>query len=78
VAVVSGDNVIFAKGYGVSNVETGTPVTPDMLFRIGSLTKMITAAVLVSLAEEGKLSYLLQKPPKGLWHHTSSAIAAST
>jgi CubicO group peptidase (beta-lactamase class C family) len=56
VAVVSGDNLIFAKGYGVSNVETGTPVTPDMLFRIGSLTKMITAAVLVSLAEEGKLS----------------------
>ena len=56
VAIVSGDNVIFVKGFGVSNVETGAPVTPDMLFRIGSLTKMFTAAVLVSLAEEGKLS----------------------
>jgi CubicO group peptidase (beta-lactamase class C family) len=56
VAIVSGDNVIFAKGFGISNVETGTPVTADMLFRIGSLTKMITATVLVSLAEEGKLS----------------------
>jgi CubicO group peptidase (beta-lactamase class C family) len=55
VAVVSGDRVIFAKGFGVSNIETGAPVAPDMLFRIGSTTKMYTTAALVALAEEGKL-----------------------
>lgn len=56
VAIVSGDRVVFSKGFGVSSVETGAPVTPDMLFRVGSLTKMLTAAVLVSLAEEGKIA----------------------
>jgi CubicO group peptidase (beta-lactamase class C family) len=55
VGIVIGDRLVFAKGFGVSNVETGAPVTPDMLFRLGSTTKMFTAAALVSLAEEGKL-----------------------
>jgi CubicO group peptidase (beta-lactamase class C family) len=55
VGVVSGDRLVFAKGFGVSNVETGAPVTPDMLFRLGSTTKMFTAAALVTLAEEGKI-----------------------
>src|SRR5690242_15517599 len=60
IAVVSGDRIIYAKGIGVSDVETGTPVAPDMLFRNGSITKMFTAALLVSLAEEKKIS--LNKP----------------
>jgi len=55
VAVVSGDKIVFARGFGVSNVETGDPVTPDTLFRIGSTTKMYTAATLVMLAGDGKL-----------------------
>lgn len=55
IVIVSGDRVVFSKGFGVSNAETGTPVTPDMLFRLGSTTKMFTAAALVSLSEEGKL-----------------------
>ena len=56
VAMVRGAQIIYAKGFGISNVETGTPVTPDMVFRVGSVTKMLTAAVLVSLAEEGKIA----------------------
>jgi len=55
VAMVRGDQVVYARGFGVADVETGAPVTPDMLFRIGSVTKMLTAAVLVSLSEEGKI-----------------------
>jgi len=55
IAVVLGGKVVFAKGFGVANIETGTPMTPDMLCRIGSTTKMLTASVLVSLAEEGKV-----------------------
>jgi CubicO group peptidase (beta-lactamase class C family) len=56
VAVVSGDSIVFTKGFGIANVETRARVTPDMLFRTGSIAKMLTATVLVSLSEEGKLS----------------------
>src|SRR2546428_10279458 len=35
VAVVSGDRIVYVKGFGLSNVETGTPVEPEMLFRTG-------------------------------------------
>jgi CubicO group peptidase (beta-lactamase class C family) len=56
IAIVSGDRIVFTKGFGVSSIETRLPVTSDMLFRNGSVGKMLTAAVLVSLAEEGKLN----------------------
>ncbi|MBD0369668.1 MAG: serine hydrolase [Pyrinomonadaceae bacterium] len=39
ISIVQGDRVIYAKGFGVANVETGAPVTIDMLFRLGSTTK---------------------------------------
>lgn len=55
VAVVKGDRVVFAKGFGVASVETNAAVTTGTLFRVGSITKMLTAAALLSLAEEGKL-----------------------
>jgi CubicO group peptidase (beta-lactamase class C family) len=51
--IVRGNEVIFAKGFGVANVETGEPVTPDHLFRLGSTTKLFTALALVTLAERG-------------------------
>lgn len=54
VAIVSGDRVIYSKGFGISNIETGARMTPEMLFRIGSTTKMFTATALVTLSEEGK------------------------
>ncbi|MBD0326504.1 MAG: beta-lactamase family protein, partial [Pyrinomonadaceae bacterium] len=55
IAIVSNDCVIFAQGFGTSNVETNAPVTPDMLFRLGSTTKMFTGAALVTLSATGKL-----------------------
>ncbi|MBC7909504.1 MAG: beta-lactamase family protein, partial [Pyrinomonadaceae bacterium] len=55
VAIVSGDRVIYAKGFGLANVETGAQVSPDMLFRLGSTTKMFTGAALVTLAAQGKI-----------------------
>lgn len=55
VAVVRGDRVVYARGFGVASVETGQPVTADSLFRLGSTTKMFTAAALVRLSEQGKL-----------------------
>ena len=55
IAVVLGDRVIYTKAFGVANVETNEPVRPEMLFRLGSTTKMFTAAALVTLAEQGKV-----------------------
>ena len=48
VAVVRGDRVIYAQGFGVASAETKAVVTPDTLFQIGSATKMLTAAALMS------------------------------
>lgn len=56
VAVVLDGRVVYARGFGVANVETGEAMRPEMLFRLGSTTKMITAATVVLLAEQGKLS----------------------
>ncbi len=55
IAVVRGDRVIYSRGFGVASAETGEPVRPEMLFRLGSTTKMFTAAALATLAEHGKL-----------------------
>ena len=60
VAIVQGDRIAHLKGYGLANVETGEKITPDTLFRIGSTTKIFTAAAVLSLVEEGKLD--LSKP----------------
>lgn len=47
---------IFEKGYGFANVESQIPVNPrKTLFRIGSVSKPVTAALLGKLYEEGKL-----------------------
>jgi len=59
-AVIMGDRVVYTRGFGVASVETGEPVRPEMLFRLGSTTKMITAAAVVALAERGRLG--LQEP----------------
>jgi CubicO group peptidase (beta-lactamase class C family) len=48
VAVVRGDRVIYAQGFGAASAETKAAVTPDTLFQIGSATKMLTAAALLS------------------------------
>jgi len=56
IAIVHGDRVIYTRGFGVANVETGEAMRPEMLFRLGSTTKMFTAAAVVLLAEQGKLS----------------------
>ena len=71
IAIVRGDRVTFEKGFGTANIETGEPVRPEMLFRLGSTTKMLTASALVGLAVEGKLDlnapvgkYITGLPPK--------------
>jgi CubicO group peptidase (beta-lactamase class C family) len=55
IAIVVDGRIAFTRGFGVASIETGEPVSSNMLFRIGSTTKMFTAAGLVLLAEEGKV-----------------------
>jgi CubicO group peptidase (beta-lactamase class C family) len=51
--IVQGDQIVYAKGYGLANIETRQPVTPDLLFRLGSTTKMMTSLAALSLANRG-------------------------
>lgn len=55
VAVINGGQIAYAKGFGVASVEARTPVNPAMLFRLGAVTRMFTATLLVMLAEEGTI-----------------------
>ena len=55
VAIIKNDRVIFAKGFGAANIETNAPITPETLFQIGSVTKTFTAAMILGMAQEGKL-----------------------
>src|SRR5215211_1779421 len=55
VAVVRDGKLIYARGFGYADVENKTPVQPDALFRIASVSKPITSVAIMKLVEEGKL-----------------------
>ena len=55
VAVMRDGKLIYARGFGYADVENKTPVQPDALFRLASVSKPITAAAIMKLVEEGKL-----------------------
>jgi CubicO group peptidase (beta-lactamase class C family) len=51
-----GGAAVLSRGFGLANLETRTPMTPASICRIGSVTKQFTAAAILQLAAEGKLS----------------------
>jgi len=57
VAVVEGDKIIYAKGFGYSNYENKTPADANTLFAIGSSTKAFTSSILGLLRADDKLSF---------------------
>ncbi len=55
-AVVRDGHVVRATGYGVANVELGVPATAKTVYGLMSVTKQFTAAAILMLVDEGKLS----------------------
>lgn len=85
VGVDQGGATILARGYGMADLEQGTPNTGSTIFEAGSVSKQFTVAAVVLLAKEGKLSldddvrtYIPELPEyeapitiRHLIHHTS-------
>jgi len=57
VAVVEGDKLVYAKGFGYRDYENKIPADANTLFAIGSCTKAFTASILGQLRQEDKLSF---------------------
>ncbi|MDN4608083.1 serine hydrolase domain-containing protein [Sporosarcina highlanderae] len=55
VAVSENGKVIYQKGFGTRDLETGEPVTPETIFGIASITKSFTALAIMKLIEDGKV-----------------------
>src|SRR5690606_4551549 len=56
VLVARGDRVLYRDACGKASLELGVPLSPDHVFRIGSVTKQFAAAGLLKLVEDGRLS----------------------
>src|ERR1700719_2785708 len=77
--------IVYSKGYGLANLEENVAITPQSVFDIGSTSKQFTAASILLLEKQGKLSvsdnvrkYLPELPDYGkkitilqLLNHTS-------
>src|SRR6266404_5087794 len=57
IAVVFQDKTMYAKGFGVRDVNTKTPVTADTVFQLASLSKSIGSTVVAELVGEGKITW---------------------
>lgn len=55
IAVVKDGKIVREQGYGLANVEHSVPVSPSTVFQSGSIGKQFTAALVLLLAEDGKL-----------------------
>jgi D-alanyl-D-alanine carboxypeptidase len=89
VAVAHKGQILVSKAYGMADVELLVPATRDTVYRIGSLSKQMTAALVMRLAEAEKLSlddpitnFLPDYPVQGhtvtirhLLNHTSGIAA---
>lgn len=84
-AAAQDGKLVYSRGYGMANLDHGVPITPQTPFHVASVSKQFTAAAVVLLAQDGKLSldddvrkYLPEVPDFGtpitlaqMIHHTS-------
>jgi CubicO group peptidase (beta-lactamase class C family) len=64
IAVVKDGKLAYTKAYGLADIASHRPATTSMIYSIGSISKQFTAASILLLAEEGKLSL---DDPVGRW-----------
>jgi N-acyl-D-amino-acid deacylase len=55
-AVTKNGRLLYARGFGWADLQALTPVQPNALFRIASVSKPVTAVAILKLVQEGKLS----------------------
>ena len=53
--MAQGGTILPRKSYGMADLELGVPAKPDMVYRIGSMTKQFTAVAILQLVKEGKV-----------------------
>lgn len=84
-SVIQDGQIVYKRGYGMADLDHDIPITPETVFHVASISKQFTAAAIVLLAQEGKLSldddvrsYIPELPDFGvrmtirhLVHHTS-------
>ena len=56
VIVTRGGEIVYAAGRGLADVEAKAPITPATVFQLGSIAKQFTAAVVLQLVAEGRIS----------------------
>ena len=85
VGIFKRGEIVYAKGFGIANLENNAPIAPDTKFDIASISKQFTAAAIVVLNQRGKVSldddvrkFIPELPSYGrtitirhLIHHTS-------
>lgn len=85
VSVMKDGRIVYERGYGMADLDHNIPITPQTVFHVASMSKQFTAASILLLAQEGKLSldepvrkYVPEVPDFGtpvtlrqLIHHTS-------
>jgi len=85
VGIFKDGRIVYARGYGMANLEYNIPITSQSVFRVGSVSKQFTAMCIAILVEQGKISldddikkYLLEMPEldtpvtiRHMVHHTS-------
>jgi len=88
VLIAKNGKIIYEKGFGKADLELNVPMKPDMVFRLGSITKQYTAIAVLQLVEQGKIAlqdsiqkFIKDFPNKGhtitienLLTHTSGII----
>jgi CubicO group peptidase (beta-lactamase class C family) len=84
-SVMKDGHIVYKRGYGMADLDHDIPITPATVFHVASISKQFTAASILLLAQDGKLSldddvrkYIPELPDFGsritirhLLHHTS-------
>jgi hypothetical protein len=84
-SVMKDDQIVYKRGYGMADLDHDVLITPDTIFHVASISKQFTAAAILLLVQDGKLSldddvhkYISELPDFGvpitirqLVHHTS-------